>query len=667
MRRCFASLGQASLGLVLGLTVGLWVCAGAAQAQPLPVASPANEGAATVPVQRFAPPRMTGQQRASMAQPDRDGPPGAAAMLTDPGAPADIELGRRIYHDGVGADGQPVRGTRLGGIEASGAAVACVVCHRRSGLGSVEGVDQIAPIAGRFIFADDPRARVLMNFRNIKSFNQGHVPHTDASFAAAVRAGVHLSGRELSAIMPRFELSDDELRGVTAYLRTLSSNWSAGVTSKRVRFAAVITPDVKPDKRALFVQTLQAAVAQKNGNFTPGQRTMTSAAEMLMRTERFWDIEVWELHGAAVTWAAQLEARQRAAPVFALVSGLGEGEWSPVHGFCERMKLPCWFPIVAAPPARAGKDFYSLYFSAGVAIEAEVLALHLAAMPQPPARLIQVHADDAAGRIAADAARTALARLAPSIQVLDHIAATPLPVSSGQTATTLNRGGVEVGTAWMFWLAPDRLATLAASAPPAGAMFMSAQLAGAEDAPLSAAWKDRVQLVYPYEMPEKRQAALNSFRAWLAARHVPVADEILQSQVFFALTYLAETMTEMLDNLHGDYLIERAESMLSLREAAKAEDEARELTIARLQKGAGGAQGAMLRVAAGEFQKSARPMAGRADHVFAKREGTTVYPRLALAQGQRFASKGAYIVRFADPRADAQGRALAAESPWLVP
>jgi hypothetical protein len=39
------------------------------------------------------------------------------------------------------------------------------------------------------------------------------------------------------------------------------------------------------------------------------------------------------------------------------------------------------------------------------------------------------------------------------------------------------------------------------------------------------------------------------------------------------------------------------------------------------------------------------------------------YPRLGLAPGQRFALKGAYIVRFPDPA----GTRVVAEGDWIVP
>ena len=587
---------------------------------------------------------------------DRNGPPGGEQSLAGVGSQVEVEIGRKIYLEGIGANGKPITGVRFGGVELQGAAVACVTCHRRSGLGSVEGTNQVAPIAGRFIFSDDQNAVVSMNFRNIKNFNQKHEPFDAQSFASAVRQGQHMNGRELSPIMPRFDLTDAEVKGLSAYLRILSAKWSPGVDARKIHFATVITPDVSPQRKQVFLETIKAAINQKNGNFAPRMRTMSTAAEMMFNTNRFWDLEVWELQGEPQTWAAQLEDHYRAHPVFALLSGLGAGQWMPVQDFCERQKVACWFPSIDAPPANASKGFYSLYFSEGVGLEADVLARHLGTTK--PARLIQLHRGDMPGRAGAAHLESLLSGTGPKIPVVTRSV-------DATDAASLTRALADVGPrdAVMLWWPQTDIPALGNAAPPKGTIYMSARLAGAEHAPMPDVWKSAVRLVYPYQLPEKRASGMFYFNSWLKVVKLDLRDEALQSEVYFAMSYLTETLTDMLDNVHADYLIERAENMLSLREGAKAEDEARELSTARYNKGGvGGAQGAMERLATPEARKSARPMPGQTAQVLVKREGTTVYPRLSLAPGQRFASKGAYIVRFGT-----DGKSVVPESDWIVP
>ncbi len=248
-------------------------------------------------------------------------------------------------------------------------------------MGSVEGDIQVPPITGNALFAYGDKVIATMDPRSGKAWNQKHDPYTDKTLAKAIRLGVNNSGREMNVAMPRYALGASEMKALTAYLKQLSRQWSPGVTAETIRFATVITPEVAPERRKILIDMMRSAFAQKNGSTVTGrqvggQRHMVSAAEMILGTERKWELDVWELQGAPETWAAQLDEHYRSQPVFAVVSGLSSSTWEPVHDFCEREQVPCWFPSVDLPPVTA-QAFYPVYFSQGVTLEADVLARHL--------------------------------------------------------------------------------------------------------------------------------------------------------------------------------------------------------------------------------------------------------------------------------------------------
>jgi hypothetical protein len=83
----------------------------------------------------------------------------------------------------------------------------------------------------------------------------------------------------------------------------------------------------------------------------------------------------------------------------------------------------------------------------------------------------------------------------------------------------------------------------------------------------------------------------------------------VQADTYLACGLLAETLSHMVDAFVRDYLVERIDDMLEHRIL------------------------------------------------------TGYYPRLTLAPGQRYASKGGYIVRFAEP----DRLRVVADSDWIVP
>jgi hypothetical protein len=209
----------------------------------------------------------------------------------------------------------------------------------------------------------------------------------------------------------------------------------------------------------------------------------------------------------------------------------------------------------------------------------------------------------------------------------------------------------------VFWLGADDLKALNQTAPKAEQNYFSMRMAKGSLENLNPAWRARAHLLYPYELPTLRAKNLDYFRSWVGMGNVELVDEAMQSEVFFAMNFMSDTLSEMLNNLYRDYLVERAENMLGKREGAKSEQETRD----RL---ALGREGDLLRKRGPmTMTDAARIQIPHQGPAAAKSVGTTMYPNLNLAPDQRFASKGAYIVRFGD----GTGSALVAESEFIVP
>lgn len=585
------------------------------------------------------------------------------ALLVLPAQAAETaatDAGRKIYLEGVLPSGEPLKGVRFGSTEVAGAEAACVNCHRPSGMGSVEGDTQVSPVASNYLFGtgeDKPIA--TMDPRVSKRFSKTHDPYTEEALAASIRTGMNNMGAHMNELMPHYEINDADMQSLIAYLRQLSPKWSPGATGDRIHFATVITPDVEPERRKAMLDTMRIIFKQKNGStittakHAGGKRLhMVSAAELVLGTERNWSLDIWELKGAPETWRAQLDAYYRARPVFALVSGLSNGSWEPVHDFCEEQKIPQWFPSLTLPVQKPGQ--YSLYFSRGVALEAEVLAQHLAGLNRQPKRVWQVYRDDYTGRGAAQQFERAMAQLKIKVDsVVLPAAVSEDPTEALRLAIAKMAGKDSLA---MFWLRPDDVVALNGIAPPQGTKsYFSGVLASAGPDVFPLAWKKNMRMVYPYELPETRALNLQYFLAWMNINKLEVVDETLQSEIFFSLNFLTDTLSEMLNNLYRDYLVERGESMINRREGAKVEQEVRDLRLMGLKNELIRKHGHM------NIEEGSRLVVGQTN--LHKREGTTIYPRLSLGPGQRFASKGAYIVRYSAVK---EGDLLA-ESEWIVP
>jgi hypothetical protein len=511
--------------------------------------------------------------------------------------------GEAIYRDGVLPSGQPLHGSREGGEPLTGAKAACTNCHRRSGLGEVESTIKIPPIAGPYLFHARAQRREDLDVPYLEDMRIDRDPYTPETLARAIREGVGADGKPLNYLMPRYDLGDADLGELINYLKQLNPLQTRGVDGSVVNFATIITPDADPVKRRAMLSVLDQYIADQNRHALAQSPNQTRMPSLKSNATRRWQLHIWELTGPPEAWEDELNAHLARDPVYAVISGLGGRDWRPIHRFCELAELPCIFPNLDLPVV-AEHDVYSLYFSKGVLLEADLLARQIVADngSKRVGRVVQIFRADDIGAAAAATLRAALD--ASGIQTLER----PLP-AAGAKGLADSLKAVRPGDALVLWLRPADFAPLAGIAPRGADIFASGLMGGLESTPVPPAWRPVTRLTYPAELPEKRYIGVEFALGWMAHNRIPLLDPRIQVDTYVACGLVLETLNRMGGSFGADYLVERMEGML--------------------------------------------------EHQLI----SGYYPALALAPNERFASKGGYLVHFAGPAAVK----VLVDSPWVTP
>ena len=492
-------------------------------------------------------------------------------------------IGERIYREGIDSSGEPIRGAAPGGVVLKGSEGACVVCHRRSGYGGSEGKFNIRPIIGPALFEEQA---VVLHSPRIKAQlgTRLRPPYDDTLLGRAIRGGVDSAGKPLDTVMPRFNLSEKDIKAVSVYLAALSATASPGVDAEEIHFATVIQPGVAPEKRRAMLTILEIFFSDKGANVRSDVQRREAGTMRMYRSYRRWILHVWDLSGPADTWGTQLDALYRQQPVFALIGGLGVSSWQPIHAFSERFEIPSVFPQVDMP-AIADSNHYNFYLSRGLTLEAQVLAKFMVDKAEG-GRVVQVYRGDAAGTAVSVAFRQAL----PSDVLLqDRVLEGPADEAFWRSVYAVKPSAV------VSWLGGADLVGANGSARLDNVpMYLSFAMLGGKTVQDAVTQLANARVIYPSDLPPKHEARLLRSKAWLHGKGIALVDEPTQINTQFAVTVLSDAVGHIMDSFSRDYFVERVE------------------------------------------------------HVVGQTPTPSIYPGVGLGPGQRFASKGSSIVQIGD-------------------
>jgi len=438
-----------------------------------------------------------------------------------------LRLGERIYRDGILSSGEPLTAVVQGDIPVEGTMFSCVSCHLRSGLGSFEGDILTPPTNGDILYqpwdshmetaklrrgtmegTSKQRKRTLFYLTRMGGF-PSRPAYTDETLADAIREGADPEGRDFIGVMPRYPFGDRDMAILIEYLKSLSKDPSPGVTDTTIRFATVIAGEVGRRERDELLVPLDRYVRIYNGHLRRQTRKPTGArADEVVRLlpadskPRLVSLVVWELKGSPETWRGQLEGYYRKEPVFALLSGITTKEWRPVHEFCEENAIPSLLPITDLPVvSEAG--WYTLYFSKGYYQEGETAARHLARTGAPVSggSVVQVYPDTPEGNAFASGFRDAWSE-ADRAPLLEKA----LPAGTHPTREVLEeatgKGRRSVLVLWTGREAVPALDAMTGGDAGVSTIYMSATLLKEGLLAVPETLRDKTFITYPYGLTD---------------------------------------------------------------------------------------------------------------------------------------------------------------------
>jgi hypothetical protein len=482
------------------------------------------------------------------------------AVVAAPGwAAHSVDAGLTLYRDGIGHSGEPVTAIVQGDVETSGSLMACVGCHKRSGLGTSEGGARALAITAPALFQPAAERRA--------SLTRSRPAYTDESLARSIRDGIAVDGRILDPMMPRYRLDDEDMRALIAYLRTLGADPAPGVGETDIELVTIVSANAPAAEREAVTTVLQRFADIKNSGTRQEQRRAAASrrheyGEKHVRAFRNWNLSVWTLEGPAASWSAQLDALYDKKPPFALISGATGGDSSAVHAFCERREIPCILPVTDLP-VEADDDHYTIYYSAGVRLDARVTARSISeGYDDSEGRVLVAYVDDEMGRAALQAFMEAWP--AERSQRL-----VTRPIAPGTTPSFLDWKEIihrERPDVLIAWLLPNQLQTLTSIASSTDTlprrMYTAASFTDWQTIHALPVFEQRVLHVYPYSLATNGRSAFPREDAWLKSQGLTGLERVPAAEALFACHATGEAMMDMADNYSREYLIETLEHML---------------------------------------------------------------------------------------------------------
>ncbi|HZI59289.1 MAG TPA: ABC transporter substrate-binding protein [Pyrinomonadaceae bacterium] len=289
--------------------------------------------------------------------------------------------GKAIYLRGASPSGKEIT-AMVGDMDLPASTLTCAGCHGLRGEGKTEG----GVTAGNLTWAD-----LAKPYGHTHSTGRKHGPFNEKLFTRSLVQGLDPAGNEMAVAMPRYEMSDEDMANLIAYLKRIESDRDPGLTATSVRLGTILPKEGGLSEiGAAMKDVLTAYFANVNDRGGIYNRSI--------------ELQTIQTGSDAAATAANVRKLVENGELFAMVSGLSAGADKELAALTQETEIPFMGPVTLLPQTGFQSNRNVFYLLPGASEQARALVNFAANKPElQKRRLAIVHSQNELALAAAEA------------------------------------------------------------------------------------------------------------------------------------------------------------------------------------------------------------------------------------------------------------------------
>jgi ABC-type branched-subunit amino acid transport system substrate-binding protein len=451
--------------------------------------------------------------------------------------------GKQIYLQGKSPSGKDIL-AYLGddSMELPGSAMACANCHGFDGQGKPEG--GITPSNLSWEVLSKPYGLAHADGRK-------HPAYTERGLQLAITRGLDPGGNKLQNVMPRYQMSEQDLADLIAYLKRLGKDRDPGITENKITIGTAL-----PATGAL-AEMGQSIKAVTTAFFTE----LNSQGGIYNRRVHLKFVETLDTPAGT---RANVERLLKDDQVFAMSGAFIAGSEKEIIPLLAEQNVPLIGPFTLYPQTTVPLNREVFYLLSGVDDQARALVDFAAARPEfQKARLAVLHSQSEAYENASKAVKVeAEKKKLPPPQAYEYMAGRLDAAAIVKQIKPLSPEAV------LFLGSPEELISLLQEAEKLEwfpAIFLPSANAGAGIFAAPAGFDGKLFFSFPTSPNDQDAEGLKEFRALAEKYQLPKKHLSAQISAYTAAKILVEALKRAGKDVSREKLIQVLEGLYEYR------------------------------------------------------------------------------------------------------